>query len=126
MDPIICSRRTSIAQDNIDAAAKLLAEKIGVSAPVAAFDREPSVMLMNRMEAIAEFLNGLVAADVAPVVESVSLADMTSTLLSQIAEIDGIGEATMTKIRNGLAAQGVVIGSVEQTGGNDGTPDPVQ
>lgn len=109
MDPIICSRRTSIAQDNIDASARLLAEKIGVNAPVAEFDREPSVMLMNRMEAIAEFLNGLIAADIGPSVDE-------AVLLNWIAEIDGIGEATMTRIRNGLAAQG----------GNDGTPDPVQ
>lgn len=95
MDPIICSRRTSIAQDNIDAAAQLLAEKIGVSAPVAAFDREPSVMLMNRMEAIAEFLNLLVAANIGPAVD-------LDVLLTQIADIQGIGEATMTKIRSGL------------------------
>lgn len=95
MDPIICKRRTSIAQDNIDAAAKLLAEKIGVPAPVAAFDRDPDVMFMNRMETVAEFLNLLVAANIGPAVD-------LDVLLTQIADIQGIGEATMTKIRSGL------------------------
>lgn len=103
MDPIICKRRTSIAQDNIDAAAKLLAEKIGVPAPVAAFDRDPDVMFMNRMETVAGFLNLLVAANIGPAVD-------VPVLLNQIAGIDGIGEATMTKIRDGLTALGVIGG----------------
>ncbi len=103
MDPIICKRRTSIAQDNIDAAAKLLAEKIGVPAPFAAFDRDPDVMFMNRMETVAGFLNLLVAANIGPAVD-------VPVLLNQIAGIDGIGEATMTKIRDGLTALGVIGG----------------
>lgn len=98
MDPIICIRRTAIAQDRIDALAAQLAGQAGVELPKPAFDRDPAVLLMNRMEAIVQFL------------EAIAVQRQADDTLRAISLIDGIGEATMSKIRNGLVDQGVLQG----------------